>query len=63
MRENDRKFFKPLWRRVGVTLFCLAWSGWEWYNEQTLWATMVGGIFLYCIWAFFIKFDPDEEAE
>lgn len=62
MRESDRKFFKPLWRRVVVTVFCAAWAGWEWFNDEQLWAMLVGGLALYCVWFFILKFDADGEA-
>lgn len=63
LRENDRKFFEPIWRRYAVTIFCAAWSGWEWFNGETMWSTMVGGIAIYCVWAFFIKFDQNKKAD
>lgn len=63
MRESDREFFKPLWRRIAVTLFCAAWAGWEWSRSENLWATMLGVATAYCIWTYFITFDADKKAD
>ena len=61
MREQDRKFFEPLWRRVAVIVLLLAWTAWEWSNGESLWGTIVGGLTAYFIWTYLITF-PAEPA-
>ena len=63
MRENERDFFRPLWRRVAVTGFCAAWAIWEFSSNETTWAMIMGAVTAYCIWNFFINFDDDEKPK
>lgn len=63
LRESDRKFFKPLWRRVVIVAFCSAWAAWEWFNGAAFWGMLVTGIALYALWAFIITFNENDEAE
>ena len=56
-------FFKPLWRRVAVTAFCLGWAAVELSTGATFWAILFGAIGVFCFHQFFLAFDPkDEEA-
>lgn len=61
LTESDRAFFRPKWRRVVVTLFCVAWSILEWVSNEPIWATIAVGITLYCLWNFFYKFEKEDE--
>lgn len=63
LREADKKFFKPLWRRVAITSFCAAWAAWEWYNGEQFWGTLALALAAYCAWTFLIKFNQDEETD
>lgn len=63
MRESDRKFFEPLWRRVAVTAFCASWAAWELYNGEQFWALLAGALAAYCAWTFIIKFDQNEKSD
>lgn len=56
MREQDRNFFEPLWRRVAVIVLLLAWSAWEWSNGETLWGTLTAGLTAYFVWTYLIAF-------
>jgi len=56
MREQDRSFFEPLWRRIAVIVLLLVWSGWEWSNGETLWGTLTAGLAAYFVWAYLIAF-------
>jgi hypothetical protein len=56
MGEQDRAFFEPFWRRLAVLAVLVAWLAWEWSNNETFWATLVGGMTAYFLWAYFIAF-------
>lgn len=54
-------WFKPLWVRIAVTLFCLAWTAWEWlYNKDQFWGILTLGMTGWAIYTFFIA--PDKKA-
>lgn len=58
MKQSEMDWFKPLWRRVAVTVFLVAWLGWEtFFNHDQLWMAIVGAALLYAVWSLFITFD------
>lgn len=64
MNERDRNWFAPLWRRVLVTAFCAAWSGFEWLvSHDQFWGTLTAGLTGYAVWLFFIRFKPPEKTK
>ena len=49
-------WLKPVERRVGVTIACLAWLGFEaWYDPGGLWFWLALGATSYAIWDFFLS--------
>ncbi|MBL8584825.1 MAG: DUF3329 domain-containing protein [Rhizobiaceae bacterium] len=57
--ETDHPFFRPLWIRVVVVGFCVAWAAFEFYGGSSFWGMLflaMGGISFH---GFFIAFDPD----
>jgi hypothetical protein len=58
MKDAEHPFFRPLWRRVAVVAFCAVWAAWEWWNANTLWATMVGALGAYGAWTFLLNYSP-----
>jgi hypothetical protein len=56
MGEHDRAFFEPFWRRLAVLGVLVAWLAWEWSNGESFWTTVVGGVTVYFVWAYFIAF-------
>ena len=51
--DADHPFFRPLWRRVAITLVCAAWAALEWYGGgQSMWAWIATGMTAYAIWVF-----------
>jgi hypothetical protein len=49
-------WLKPLSRRVGVTIACLAWLGFETYHQLGgLWFWLALGATAYAVWDFFIS--------
>ena len=63
LKSNDANWFRPLWRRVSVTVFLAAWLAWEllWSKDQ-FWAFLVGAALLYSLYNFFYAF-PKEEPQ
>ncbi len=59
MKERDRIFFLPLWRRVAVVTVCAVWSGLELLRGEQLWIAITAGLTVYSVWVFFITFKTD----
>ena len=60
LNESDRAFFRPKWRRIAATLFCVGWAILEWVSGNSLWGTFAVGITFYCLWNFFYQFDESD---
>lgn len=56
--ELRHPFFRPAWRRAATVAFCFAWAAVEVARGSAAWAVLFGGIGAYCLWMFFIAFDP-----
>ncbi len=63
MKDNEVSWFRPLWRRVAVTVFLAAWCAWEllWTHDQ-FWALLVAAALAYSLYNFFYAF-PKEEPD
>ena len=61
MRDVDHPFFKPLWRRVALVVFCMAWSVFEFWNSAPFWGVLAGGMGLYAAWMFLWTYKPPAE--
>jgi hypothetical protein len=49
-------WLKPLSRRVGVVVACLAWLGFEtYYDVGGLWFWLALGATVYAVWDFFLS--------
>jgi hypothetical protein len=57
MNDPDQQFFQPLWRRMSVSLLCLIWTSLEWSDNQPFWGVVSLGLFGYCLWNFFYRFE------
>lgn len=60
--DTSHPFFKPLWRRVALVLFCGGWSAFEFYMEQGVWGWVTLAIFAYAVWAFLIVYKAPEDG-
>lgn len=51
--------FRPLWVRIGVTLFVVVWSAWEWLvnHDYQFWGPLTLGMLAWAIYTFFIAKD------
>ncbi|MBE3636851.1 hypothetical protein [Mangrovicoccus algicola] len=61
MPDLNHPFFRPLWRRVLITVFCLGWALFEAVAGGPFWAVLTGGLGLWCAWGFFVTFDPRDD--
>lgn len=57
--DVQHPFFKPLWRRVAVTVVCLGWAVVEFASGAPFWGILFGAAGLWCAHQFFFAFDPD----
>lgn len=49
IRDQDLEFFRPASRRYGITLFLVAWTGYEWFVVGSpFWGTLTAALALYC---------------
>ena len=63
LKENDLKWFKPMWRRVVVAVFLTIWLCWELlYTQDMFWALLVGAALAYVAWNFFYAYPKDTGA-
>ena len=61
--EVRNPIFRPLWRRIALTAFCLGWALFEVSNGAMFWAIIFGACGVHLFIQFFIRFDPaDYEA-
>jgi hypothetical protein len=57
-------WLQPLYRRVLVTLFCLAWTVWEGvYDASSIWFLLMLGISAWAVWDFFLSGNYAPKAE
>ncbi len=58
MASSGLEWFRPMWRRVAVTGFCVLWTCWEWFlNGDQFWGMLTLGLVAWSVWIFFINFD------
>lgn len=56
--EVRHPFFRPAWRRVLLTGFCLVWAIIEFRNGSNMWGLMFGAAGVHLFVQFFVRFDP-----
>jgi hypothetical protein len=59
--DTNHPFFTPLWRRLAIVAFCLAWAVLEYSYGERIWMTVSLAIAAWLGWAFFLAFQPREE--
>ncbi|WP_108460118.1 hypothetical protein [Devosia naphthalenivorans] len=61
LKSNDANWFRPMWRRVSITVFLAIWLAWEaLWNQDQFWAFLVGAALLYSLYNFFYAFPKEE---
>ncbi|WDR06074.1 DUF3329 domain-containing protein [Devosia rhodophyticola] len=57
MKESDLNWFRPLWRRVAITVFLAIWCGWEWFGtKDQFWGLLTGFALAYALYTFFYAY-------
>ncbi|AZQ67801.1 DUF3329 domain-containing protein [Silicimonas algicola] len=56
--EVRHPFFRPLWRRIVVTVLCAVWAGVEYQGGNATWAVLFAACAIYLGYRFFVSFDP-----
>lgn len=63
MKGSDVNWFRPLWRRVLVTVLVAGWCLWEvLVSGDQLWMLLTGALLAYAIYNFFYAF-PKENGD
>jgi hypothetical protein len=58
MKDEELKWFRPLWLRLLVTGLVAVWFGWEaLFTRDPMWMLITGAALAYAVWNLFIKFD------
>lgn len=60
--DVNHPFFKPLWRRIAIVVFCFGWAAVETRGNEPFWAVLFGALGVYCAWQFFVVFGRDTGA-
>jgi hypothetical protein len=63
--DAEHPFFRPLWRRIVLVVFCFGWAGFEFYHGNQTWGLITLAVAAYGVWTFFIAYKPppdDPEA-
>ncbi|MFV0384143.1 hypothetical protein [Paracoccus sp. (in: a-proteobacteria)] len=59
--DLQKPFYRPLWLRLAIVLFCLAWALFELVSGGPFWAVLFGVIGIYAAHQFFVAFDPKDD--
>lgn len=60
LKENDIRFFRPLWLRIGLTVALAIWCALEIiFTHEQLWIGITGFGLAYCLYNFFWKWPKD----
>ncbi|WP_354062241.1 hypothetical protein [Devosia sp. 2618] len=64
LKENDVKWFRPLWIRICLAVFLTAWLAWElFFTKDQFWALLVGAALAYSLYNFFYAFPKEDPAD
>ncbi|WP_075289629.1 hypothetical protein [Pararhizobium arenae] len=61
--DVDHPFYRPLWRRLLIVLFCVAWTAVEFYNGATTWGFIFLAVGAYAACSLLIFFNPKDKIE
>ncbi|TYB89256.1 DUF3329 domain-containing protein [Oceaniovalibus sp. ACAM 378] len=54
MFNFDHPFYRPLWRRIAITGFCLVWAVFEFAQGAPVWAMIFAGLGALTGYHFFV---------
>jgi hypothetical protein len=58
MRDAEHPFFRPLWRRIVLVVFCAGWAVFEFWTGAPFWGTLAAGMAAYAAWMFLLNYTP-----
>lgn len=61
--DPDHPFYRPLWIRLLIVLFCAVWTVVEFLGEQPLWGMIFLAVTAYASAALLIFYKPSEKGE
>ena len=63
--EQTSPFYRPLWRRIAITLGVALWLRFELYGGSSLWIAIAGAMLCYAVWIFFLSWPktPDNPPQ
>ena len=54
--DAAHRWLQPLWRRIAVIAFCVAWVAFEaWLDPGGVWPWVFAAITLWGVWEFFLS--------
>jgi hypothetical protein len=61
--DTSHPLYRPLWVRLLIVGFCVAWAVIEFVNREFFWGTVVGGIGVYAAYELLVKFKPASDGD
>ena len=53
MFDLTHPFFRPLWRRICLSVFLVAWAAFEFATGSTFWGVLVGALAIWVMRSLF----------
>jgi len=60
MFDLQSPLLRPLWLRVLISTLALGWAGVELATGSVGWAIIFGAAGAWCVWQFFVVWDPSK---
>ncbi len=54
MASEPHPWFRPVERRIGVIILCVAWLVFEFFQDEPLWLVLAAAATAYGVWEFFL---------
>ncbi|HEV7320010.1 MAG TPA: hypothetical protein VGO04_15545 [Ensifer sp.] len=62
--DPDHPFYRPLWIRLLIVIFCAVWTAVEFWHEQPMWGMIFLAVTAYTSAALLVFYKPsDKDAE
>ena len=61
MSDLQIPFFRPVWRRVALVGFCLAWALFEFARGALFWGAVFAGMGAYAAYQLFVRPWPGDD--
>lgn len=61
--DPDHPFYRPLWIRLLIIVFCALWTAVEFYGGQVMWGTIFMVVTAYAGASLLLFYRPKEESQ